>query len=97
MGSEEALILRVAAGSCKSPNLILGFLQPGVITTGIEASFHFSEMPGERPYPKNAAPAPAHAATMIQGGMRQNWSAAKAAKASANRFGSVIVVDQMGE
>jgi xylan 1,4-beta-xylosidase len=42
LGSEGALILRVAAGGCERLNLILGFLQPGVITTGIEASFYYS-------------------------------------------------------
>lgn len=34
----------------------------------------FSEKLGEGPYPKKATPAPAQAVTMIQGGVRQNWS-----------------------
>jgi hypothetical protein len=42
LGSESALILKVPAGENRRLNLVLGFLQQGTITTGIEASFYYA-------------------------------------------------------
>ncbi len=42
LGSECALILKVPAGESRNLDVALGFLQQGLITTGIEAPFYYS-------------------------------------------------------
>ncbi|PTY06911.1 xylan 1,4-beta-xylosidase [Opitutaceae bacterium EW11] len=43
LGSECALVFTVPAGAKRDYPLVLGFYQPGVITTGIEAKYAFTE------------------------------------------------------